>query len=576
MSYRFISRGVDDLEREGQKRALMAKRAEAVQSRMPPDGLPPSPFPSPAPKLRNGLPAAAPKALPSPPPAAVIAYHRLGFGPRPGDIEAFNALGANDTERLTAWVDEQLDPSSIDDSAADARIAQSGFTTLNKSLTQLWEQHHLPDDIEWYERIQPFGETVLMTFLRAIYSRRQLQEVIVDFWHNHFNVYASDFLAGPLWVHTDRDAIRANAFGNFRTMIEAVTKTPAMLYYLNNDVNTLEDANENFAREFLELHTLGAAAYLGSMPESDVPRTNGVADGYVEETVIAAAKCLTGWTVDDRDWLGPTTGNFMYRDDEHDHTAKTVLGVNLPANQAPMKDGTDLFDLLAQHPATGRHIATKLARRILGDFPPASVVDAAAAVFTAQHAAPDQIAQTIRTIVLSPEFLTTWADKVKRPFEIAAGFFRGTGGDIPFVYQEDITNYFQWVYYQTGQPLFEWHPPNGYPDFKASWNSTAPRVMCWRVPNMLLSLRDETEQYYFDVQGVMPSDIRSANAIVDWWTTRMIGQVPPDAERAELVDLMAQGINPAYDLPLDTDEEVQSRLRALVAVIAMSPSYLFR
>lgn len=184
----------------------------------------------------------ADKALPAPPSAAVIALTRLAFGPRPGDVEAFDALGASDPERLQVWVDQQLDPGSIDDSAAEARIAQSGFTTLDKSMAELWQDHTL--DAEWDIHMQPFWETQLATFLRGIHSRRQLFEVMVDFWHNHFNVFADDFLFGSVWVHTDRDAIREHALGNFRQMVEAVTRTPAMLFYLDNAFNNLEDANE--------------------------------------------------------------------------------------------------------------------------------------------------------------------------------------------------------------------------------------------------------------------------------------------------------------------------------------------
>lgn len=579
MDYRFTSPNSSAMSREtppflGIEETHLAERAAPFLRRIP-EGRPPELL---ARRPRRIRKAVSTKAVPPPPSAAVIALRRLAFGPRPGDVAAFNALGATDAQRLSAWLDGQLDPASIDDSAAEARIAQSGFTTLGKSLTQLWTDHVAASDmLSWEEVMRPYGETVLATFLRAIYSKRQLFEVLVDFWHNHFNVFADEFPMGPLWVHTDRDAIRAHALGNFREMIEAVAKTPAMLYYLNNNESSFEDANENYAREMLELHGLGSAAYYGSIPESAVPKDgDGRPLGYVEETVVAAARCLTGWTVDDRWWEGSTTGNFLYRDEWHDQGSKTVLGVSLPANQPAMKDGRDLFDLVAQHPATGRHIATKLCRRLLGDFPPDSVVDAAAAVFTAQHQASDQIAQTVRTIVESSEFLTTWGEKVKRPFEIAVSIFRGTGGDLPFVYREGATDYFLWMYYSTGQPLFSWHPPNGYPDLKAAWSSTSPRVMCWRLANMLTTVSDESWVPYFDLVGSTPPSVRSANEIVDFWAQRMLGEPPAAAERDKLVSFMAQGINPAFDLPLATDEDIQDRLRALVALIAMSPSFLWR
>jgi len=519
-----------------------------------------------------------PRTVPSPPPAAVVALTRLGFGPKPGAVAAFDALGATDAERLEAYLEQQLDPPSIDDTAADARLAASGFETLEKSLAELWQEHTLAE--EWEVHMQPFWETQLATFVRAIHSERQLLEVMVDFWHNHFNVFAAESPFGSVWVHTDRDAIRAHALGNFRQLVEAVARTPAMLFYLDNAFNNLEDANENYARELIELHTLGADAYLGSLPASEVPLDgDGFPVGYVEEDVIAAARCLTGWTVDTRwvHWQFGETGTFLYWDDWHDHDPKTVLGLALPANQPPMQDGFDLLDRLCQHPATGRHLATKLCRRLLGDFPPQNVVDAAAAVFTANWDAPDQLAQVLRAIVLAPEFLATWGDKVKRPLEIAVSSFRGAGGDLPFELRDGVTQWFYWEYYQTGQPLFSWHPPNGYPDLKAAWNTTSPRVMCWRLANFFVQVWDEdNELHYFDLLGQTPAGVRSAQALVDFWSERILGRPLPTDEEQKLVAFMAQGENPLDDLPLDTDWETQERLRALVALILMTPSFLWR
>ena len=519
-----------------------------------------------------------PKAMPTPPSAAIIALNRMAFGPRPGDVEAFNALGATDAGRLTAYVDQQLNPASIDDSAAEARLAQSGFTTLGKSLTQLWQDHVL-NDPPWEVHMRPFWETELTTWIRAVHSRRQLVEVMADFWHNHFNVFAEEFLIGAVWVHTDRDAIRAHVLGNFRQMLEAVARTPTMLYYLDNAVNSADGPNENYARELLELHGLGAENFLGAIPQGDVPLDGqGRPIGYVDEDVTAAARCLTGWTVRDRSWdpdFGDT-GEFFYYDDWHDHSAKTILGVDLPANQASMKDGQDLFDLIAQHPGTGRFIARKLCRRLIGDFPPQSVVDAAAAVFTAQWAAPDQIAQVVRTILLSDAFFNTWGEKIKRPFEAVAGALRAIQGDFAFQLEDSNTNYFLYMYYHTGQPLFGWHPPNGYPDVKDAWKSTSPRVGVWRLMNMFVQVEDDNDNFVMDILGQTPPEVRSANALVDFWSERILGQSMAAPERENLVVYMAQGFNPDFDLPVDSDNFVQDRLRGLIALILMSPSFHWR
>jgi len=526
----------------------------------------------------KSLRAKAPAGDPAVPSAAVIALTRMGFGPRPGDVAAFNALGASDPQRLEAYVDQQLDPASIDDSVAEARIAQAGFTTLGKSLSQLWQDHVVAEP-EWHIRMQPFFETELATFLRAVHSRRQLFEILVDFWHNHFNVYAYEYDPGPVWVYSDRDVIRANALGNFRQMLEAVAQSPAMLHYLDNLENSADGPNENYARELLELHGLGAENFLGSIPQDQVPLDGeGRPLGYVDEDVTAAARCLTGWTLSNRPWdpdFG-NTGQFLYYDEWHDHEPKTILGVDLPANQPAMKDGRDLLDLIAQHPGTGRFVARKLCRRLLADNPPESVVEAAAAVFTAQVDASDQIRQVVRTILLSSEFLTTWGEKIKRPFEVAAGMIRGAGGDLPFTLDDSATDWFFWMYFQTGQPLFSWHPPNGYPDVRGAWQSTSPRVGCWRLANMLIQVEDDTGNTYLDLLGQTPAEVRSAREIVTFWADRILGRPLPENEEDELIAFMAQGYNPELDLPLSADEDTQDRLRALVALIFMSPSFFWR
>jgi uncharacterized protein (DUF1800 family) len=572
MAYRFHGATVETLERDRMRRDRLRMWAERHEARIRPGRPPERSLRRPQWRVKSGV------GVPDPPPAAVIALTRLGFGPRPGDVADFDALGATDPQRLEAWLDQQLDPPSIDDSAADARLAASGFQTLDKSLVDLWADHVVPPDLPWEERQRPAYEVALATMVRAVHSRRQLFEVLVGFWHDHFNVYAWDYPAIAIWPSTDRDAIRAHALGNFRDMIEAVAKTPTMLFYLDNYLNSEEDANENYARELLELHAMGADAYLGSLAQGDVPLDpQGRPIGWVEDDVVAVARCFTGWTVD-LEWfpLGGNTGTFLYWDPWHDHDPKHVLGVDLPANQPPLQDGYDLLDLVAQHPATGRFVAGKLARRLLGDSPPESVVEAAAAVFTAEHAAPDQLAQVVRTIVLAPEFLATWGDKVKRPFDIAMSALRGAGGDLPFEYQEDSTQWFLWQLYTTGHFPFGWHPPDGYPDVKSAWNTTSPRVMSWRLANFLATARDAADVPFADILGQTPPDVRSAYGLVAFWGERVLGRPLPPDEHDQLVLYMAQGHNPHFDLPLDSDESTRERLRALVALILMSPSFLWR
>ncbi|MEM6793454.1 MAG: DUF1800 domain-containing protein [Acidobacteriota bacterium] len=530
--------------------------------------------------MHDPLPHHAVKALPEVPDAATVALTRLGFGPSPQARAEFEGLGASDAQRFAAWIDRQLAPASIDDSACDARVAQSGFTTLGKSLNELWTQHL--ENEEWQIRMQPFYEVTLQAFVRAIHSRRQLFELMVDFWHNHFNVFGDDVPFGPLWAHYDREAIRANALGNFREMLEDVATSPVMLFYLDNAYNSQEDPNENFAREALELHTLGADAYYGSIPPDQVPTdASGLPLGYTEDDVVEAARCLTGWTIETSWvwWQFDDTGEFLYYDEWHDSGAKSVMGLDLPPGQGPMQDGRDLFDHLTNHPATARFISLKIARRLMADSPPDAVVAAAAETFRVHVASPDQIARVVRTILEHPAFLETWGDKAKRPFETVVSMYRGLRLDLPFTvadWRDGLTGWFLWEYFQTSQPLFGWHPPNGYPDVKFAWIATSPRVMTWRIANMLLGIWNEaTEFWYFDLFERTPPSVRSPEAIVDHWSGEVLGRALPAGERQPLVSFMAQGADPTE--PLDWNRWVAGeRLRAAVAMILMSPTFLFK
>ncbi len=514
--------------------------------------------------------AASAKAVPTPPAAAIIALNRLGFGPRAGEIAAFNSLGTSDPQRLQAWVDQQLDPAGINDAECDSKIAASGFTTLNKSLAQLWFDH-VESNPPWNVRLQPYYEIERATLLRAVWSKRQLLEILTDFWHNHFNIYGPDSWAAPVWSHWDRAVIRGNALGNFRTMLGQVAQHPAMLYYLDNYTSSNAGPNENWARELFELHTLGADHYMGVLHQNQVPTgAGGKPIAYVDDDVFEATRCFTGWTFDF------DTGLFEYRSDWHDNYQKCVLGTQIYANQPALSDGNVVLDEVASHPGTARHISTKLARRLIGDDPDPAVIDAAAAVFEAEASAPDQLAQVVRTIVLHPSFLSTWGDKIKRPLEIVAGAMRAADGRFTFNLDESDTDTLLWRYDQAGQPLFAWRAPNGYPDHKDNWHSATPRVMTWRLVNWLIDVRNDSDVFRLNVLAQTPTNIRTANQIADFWIDRVHGRSIPAAERQEIVEFMAQGHNPDFDLPLDTDEDTQDRLRSMVGLIFMSPSFLWR
>lgn len=504
-----------------------------------------------------------------------IALNRLTFGARPGDLADLTALGSSSTERLQRFVDTQLNPAAIDDSACDAMIAAQNFTTLAKSRLQLWQDHVTQQGISWEERIRPATETMQATFLRAVYSKRQLVEVLADFWHNHFNVYGWDSWSAGTWVHYDRDVIRGNLLGNFRQMLGAVAKSAAMLYYLDNVSNTSAGPNENYARELVELHALGAEHYYGvaSIVGADGayrhPAPVG-ADGrpsmYVDEDIYAATQCFTGWRIDQ------TTGDFQFVDSVHAKYAKIVLAQTIPSGGG-LQDGETVLDILANHPGTARHVSRKLCRRLIADDPPESIVQAATDVFYSQRSAPDQLKQVVRTILLSPEFSATWGQKIKRPFEYVVSLLRAS--DANYAWSND----FRWRYEPMGQALFSWRPPDGYPDRKEDWSNTMPMLQRWRICNWLIDSwkvggdGEDKENRRIDCRSQMPADITTPIAIVDFWAQRILGRDLPPDERQPIIDFMAAGRNPEGDLPAN---QIDERLRFMVGLIFMAPSFQWR
>jgi uncharacterized protein (DUF1800 family) len=502
------------------------------------------------------------------PPLESLVFSRAAYGARPHDVDDFRSLGSTPRQRLESWVDWQLEPESIDDGELETRLAQSRYETLHKSLEQLWNEHLRETEDNEY-RFLPIYEAQHAAMLRAIYSRRQLAEVLADFWHNHFNVHGFHFFAGPVFPHYDRDVIRAHSLGNFRTFIEAMTASPAMLFYLDNVFSSADGPNENFARELLELHTLGEENYYGAIPADEVPTTpDGVPMGYTEEDVRELARCLTGWSLDERN------GEFLYRWYWHDNGPKRVLGLEIPPYQPPLEDVRNVLDLLARHPGVARFVCTKLCRRLIGDTPPASVVDAAAAVFLDTVDEPDQLRRVTRTILLSDEFAATWGDKVRRPFELVTSAVRAMGPDFNLPLGDTFSRYYFYLLYTTGNLPFTWVPPTGFPDRKEVWLTTNALVTSWRLVNLLAGV---------DIQGWRPCDpaaatpghLATAEELTDYWIDRALLRSVDDASRSRIVDFMAQGAAP--DAPLDLSNPAGAdRLRSMVGLILLSPHFLWR
>ncbi len=386
--------------------------------------------------------------------------NRTSFGPTRESVQNVNRLG------LRAYLDEQLDPEKIPDSTVEEKTA--GLKTMRLNTGELFNLYPPPKVAK--ERGAMAGEMQAPRFiifelqqarlLRAVHSQRQLYELMVDFWNNHFNIFAAKGADRWLTTSYDRDTIRPHAFGKFRDLLLATAQSPAMLFYLDNWLSVSPNTtltrmpanarrrglNENYAREIMELHTLG------------------VDGGYTQQDVREVARCFTGWTL-----LRPRgDAEFHFEPRLHDPGVKTVLGTRITGGG--MEDGIKVIDLLARHPSTAKFIATKLARRFVADDPPVSVVNRAAEAFRRSDG---DIRTVVRTIVDSPEFYSpeVYQAKVKKPLEFAASALRATNAETRVTVQ--LLRYLG----RMGEPLFLAQPPTGYSDLAASWIS----------PDMLLT-----------------------------------------------------------------------------------------
>ncbi|NDJ61084.1 MAG: DUF1800 domain-containing protein [Chloroflexi bacterium] len=364
-------------------------------------------------------------------PPNIHLLNRITWGATPDAIAAIDAVG------YEAYLEEQLTPERIDDGAADSRL-RPYTAVLNLSLPDLYSTAD-PEAL----LVDALLSAVL---LRAVHSRRQLLERVVEFWSDHFNVAGEDQI-----FHMGRyynQAIRDHALGNFRTLVLETAKHPAMLIYLDNFVNIAEHPNENYARELLELHTLGV---------------NG---GYTEDDVVNVARAFTGWQVNEQ-----IPGGFHFNPNEHDTDAKRVLGESLPAGRG-IEDGLHVIDMAARHPATAQFISRKLCIHFVSDTPPQSLVNSTAAVFTANNG---EIRPVLRHLFNSDEFKASAGQKLRRPltFYVAAMRAAGASFTTPPEAQEHLS--------RLGQVPYNWLPPNGYPAVAAPWMTTNGLLARWNV-----------------------------------------------------------------------------------------------
>ena len=360
---------------------------------------------------------------------------RVAWGPRPGDIEHVREMGRD------AWLEQQLDPEAIDDGACDVRLMD---------CTLIEEP---PQELMSVQEQLIAREMARAALIRAVHSRRRILEVMCSFWNDHFSIDMGKKGCMQTKPFDDATVVRRHALGKFRDLLGASAKSSAMLFYLDGASNrggsASEPPNENYARELMELHTLG------------------VRGGYTQKDVMEAARCLTGWTVEDRGGLRLFhRGEVVFRPDRHDDGAKVVLGHEIPAGGGEA-DVERLLDLVASHPSTQRRIAWKLCRKLVADPPPESVVALATKEFAATGG---DIAATLRQILATPDFETSAGLKVKRPFDFVVTAMRVTGAECRAGGKEiDLLT-------RMGHVPFRYPTPDGYPEEPEPWMGT----LLWR------------------------------------------------------------------------------------------------
>ena len=434
----------------------------------------------------------------------------------------------------SAWLAAQLTPG--EDPALEARLA--AFKTLKLSVGEALEQYpplkkrldelglskeDLADE-DGQEKLrelrkemkdelprQLIVELTQARLLRAIESRRQLEEVLVDFWFNHFNVSAEKNRTRWMVTSYERDAIRPQVLGKFRDLLGATAKHPAMLWYLDNwqsvrdgfeprrrrnGQNMPTGLNENYARELLELHTLGVDA------------------GYTQADVHEAARALTGWSVEIK-----RGGSFAFHPQAHDPGPKQIFGLSLEAGGG-QSDGERLLDALARHPATAHHLAKKLCVRFVSDAPSPELVERIAQVFLSTDG---DLRVTVQAIFESPEFWTSQGAKTKTPLEFVASAVRAVGT------LDDVQLPLARALEALGAPLYRCAPPTGYAEHAAAWVSAGALVSRINFGLALASGR---------VKGVhvrLPARSADAERTIDSVAAQVLGRPPSPQTRATLL-----------------------------------------
>ena len=405
---------------------------------------------------------------------------RVAYGPWPGDLDEVKKMG------MQKWIDQQLDPEKIDDKACDVRAHR--FETIYMEPGSCFE----------FKKDVLRRDIVRHTLLRAIYSKRQLLEVMVSFWTDHININLDKGNCIYLKPSDDRLVIRKHALGKFRDLIRASAISPAMLVYLDGTDNRKSGPhdvpNENYARELLELHTLG------------------VHGGYSQKDVFEVARCLTGWRVKG-EW---ERGVVHFDPTFHDDGQKMVLSKTIPAGGGE-KDLDRVLDILTKHPSCANFISAKLVQKFVADDPPTSLVDKCASEFTRTDG---DIKSVLRVLLNSTEFQDSKGGKLKRPFHYVVSTLRMLGAETHA--HDELIEYLQ----RMGQAPFQYPTPDGFPEEPGPWLGT----LLWRWKFALAATRGQVPHVKVELDALAKSICGENNFDTSKLISYFLGRRPSTEE----------------------------------------------
>jgi hypothetical protein len=449
--------------------------------------------------------------------------NRVTWGARPDDLAKIKELG------VEGYLEYQLNPDGIDDPLVNQFLEQNSVLLADEKemRRQAEEDYNNLNQPALWSRLQ-----------RAIYSEKQLYEKMVEFWTDHFNIPIPDILVEK--AVDDREVVRKHAMTTFRDLLFESAKSPAMLIYLDNFNSAKEHPNENYARELMELHTLG------------------VDGGYSEQDVKEVARCFTGWTLRDN-WKG----RFFFDKNMHDDGEKTVLGVRIPAGRG-IEDGLQVLDILATHSSTATFISKKLCRRFVSDLPGDDLVQAVAQTFTDTGG---DIKSVLRYILTSEAFMNSVGQKFRRPMEAVVAMVRSL---TPAV---QVNDYWALMYQLEllGHRPYHWYPPNGYPDVAGAWLNSNGLLHRWNIA-MILAYTSQgwtDGAITLDLNAVIPP-AGTVGELIKVTSQRLLGYEVSLEDQAEL----AYFVSDYGDANQSVDDNLRNdRLPTLVGLLLASPYF---